>query len=523
VIATLHGMGIVTALNMALIGLLLGVAIGAGIVRLLVGARHRVALAEAERARTNESAGARSQLAALQVERDNLMRRINELSELSGDAERRARVAENEAVGAQAALDAERSAALDRERLLARRDGELKEAFQALSADALARNNESFVALAEGRIKEATAALTAKADGDATARAQAINAMIDPMTVMLRRVEGQLRDVEKDRQSAYAGLREQVSAMHQSSRQLHEETKQLVNALRAPQVRGRWGELQLERIVQLAGMVEHCDFDQQVVAEGSEGGVRPDMVVHLAGGKQIVVDAKVPFAAYLEAVESHDPDVHTDRLAAHARQLRSHVDSLAAKSYWAAFEPSPEFVVLFVPGDPFLEAALRADPALLEHAFSHNVIVATPTTLIALLRTVAYTWRQEALAANAAKVHALGRELHSRLATMGTHVAKLGRTLDTAVDSYNKTVSSLESRVLVTARKLTDLKVSDAELAAPSQVERSPRQVQAPELVASAAESLIALHQPLHQPFGPAVPGEAADTEHGEGPATVTG
>jgi DNA recombination protein RmuC len=486
-------MGIVTALNTALIGLLIGAAIGGAVVWLLISSRHRVALAEGGRTRANESAGVRSELAGLQVERDNLRQRVNELIEQRAEAEQRARNAETEAVGANAALDAERTVALDRERLLARRDTELKEAFQVLSADALARNNESFVALAEGRIKEVTAALTAKADGDATARSQAINAMLDPMNVMLRRVECQLHDVEKDRQSAYAGLREQVSAMHVSSQQLHTETKHLVNALRAPQVRGRWGELQLERIVQLAGMVEHCDFEQQVVGTGADGGVRPDMVVRLAGGKQIVVDAKVPFAAYLEAVESSDPDVHANRLAAHARQLRNHVDALSAKSYWEVFEPSPEFVVLFVPGDPFLEAALRADPALMEHAFARNVVIATPSTLVTLLRTVAYTWRQEALAANAAQVHALGRELHSRLATMGTHVAKLGRTLDGAVDSYNKTVSSLESRVLVTARKLTELKVSDAELPTPAQVERAPRQLQAPELVSSAADSLVAL------------------------------
>jgi DNA recombination protein RmuC len=217
-------------------------------------------------------------------------------------------------------------------------------------------------------------------------------------------------------------------------------------------------------------------------------------VVHLAGEKQIVVDAKVPFAAYLEAVESRDPDVHRERLTAHARQLRQHVDALSAKSYWAAFQPSPEFVVLFVPGDPFLESALQVDPALLEYAFSTNVVIATPTTLIALLRTVAYTWRQEALARNAAQVHQLGKELHSRLATMGTHVAKLGRSLDSAVASYNQTVSSLESRVLVTARRFTDLEVTDGDLAAPAQVERAPRTVSAPELVASAAESLVALH-----------------------------
>jgi DNA recombination protein RmuC len=226
------------------------------------------------------------------------------------------------------------------------------------------------------------------------------------------------------------------------------------------------------------------------------------MVVHLAGDKQIVVDAKVPFAAYLEAVQSQDADVHTERMSAHARQLRAHVDNLSAKEYWAAFQPTPEFVVLFVPGDPFLEAALRSDPGLLEHAFASNVVIATPSTLIALLRTVGFTWRQESLAANAARVHELGRELYSRLSTMGTHVAKLGRTLDTAVDSYNKTVSSLESRVLVTARKLTELKVSDLELPAPDQVEKATRRLQAPELVASAADALVELPGPVGGPAG---------------------
>src|SRR5918999_427579 len=303
-----------------------------------------------------------------------------------------------EAAAATAALRSGRGAGAQREALLTRRDAELKQAFQALSADALARNNEQFVALAEGRIKEATAALAAKADGDVAARAQAIGKLLDPVAATLQRVEGQLRTVEKERESAYAGLREQVTAMRSSSERLQDETKQLVNALRAPQVRGRWGELQLERIVQLAGMVEHCDFSTQVVRQGEDGGVRPDLVVHLAGGKQVVVDAKVPFAAYLEAV-------------------------------------------------------LQVDPALLEHAFSHNVVIATPTTLIALLRTVAYTWRQEALARNAAQVHELGRQLHSRLATMGGHVAKLGKAIGGAVDAYNKTVTSLESRVLVTASR----------------------------------------------------------------------
>lgn len=482
-------------LSVLLIGVIVGAVLGAGAAWFLVSSRARVVAAEAGHATARASAAARAETAGLRAERAGLLERLDELGEQHDRAVERLRRAESEAAAAQAALRCEREAGVQREELLTRRDTELKQAFGSLSADALARNNEQFVALAEGRLKEATAALHAKADGDAAVRAHAIGQLLEPMTSTLQRVEGQLRTVEKERESAYAGLREQVSAMRSSSEHLQTETRQLVNALRSPQVRGRWGELQLERIVQLAGMVEHCDFSTQVTGRGEDGGVRPDVIVHLAGDKQVVVDAKVPFAAYLEAVESRDPDVHRERLAAHARQLRQHVDALSAKSYWAAFQPSPEFVVLFVPGDPFLEAALRSDPALLEHSFSRNVVIATPTTLIALLRTVAYSWRQEALARNAAQVHQLGKELHSRLATMGTHVAKLGRSLDTAVASYNQTVSSLESRVLVTARRLTDLEVADDELPAPAQVERAPRTVAAPELVASAAESLIALHE----------------------------
>ena len=476
-----------------LLGLAMGVGLGAVGAWLLAGARTRAAVADAARAAADASAALRAEAASLRAERGGLRTRLDELGRAHEGLQERLRAAEAAAAGTEAALESERVAHARREELLAARDVELKQAFTALSADALAHNTEQFVALAEGRLKEATAALSAKADGDTAARAAAIGRLLDPMASALQRVEGQLRTVERERESAYAGLREQVSAMATSSDQLRGETRQLVNALRAPQVRGRWGELQLERVVQLAGMVEHCDFSTQVTAAGDDGAIRPDMVVHLAGGKSIVVDAKVPFAAYLEAVESRDPDTHADRLAAHARQLRAHVDTLSGKAYWAAFEPSPEFVVLFVPGDPFLEAALQAEPTLLEYAFGRNVVIATPTTLIALLRTVAYGWRQEALARNAAAVHQLGKELHARLATMGTHVAKLGRSLDGAVESYNKTVSSLEARVLVTARRLTELKVADDELEAPAQVDRSPRRVSAPELVASADDALVAL------------------------------
>lgn len=478
-------MDVVTAVLLLLAGALAGAAACGAV----LAARARAAAAEAARAATNATVTLRADVAALRAERTGLLHRLDDLTARHEQSGERLRRAESDAAAANAALRAEREAAAGREELLARRDGELTQAFRALSAEALEANNARFVALAEGRIREAAAAMA----GDAAVRDRAIGALLDPMSAALQRVEGQLRDVERERQSAYVGLREQVDALRTGSEQLQYETKSLVNALRAPQVRGRWGELQLERVVQLAGMVEHCDFSTQVTATGADGTIRPDMVVHLAGGKSIVVDAKVPFAGYLEAVESRDPDTHADRLAAHARQLRAHVDALAAKAYWAAFAPAPEFVVLFVPGDPFLEAALQADAALLEHAFARNVVIATPTTLIALLRTVAYGWRQEALARNAAAVHQLGKELHGRLATMGTHVAKLGRSLDGAVDSYNKTVSSLEARVLVTARRLTELKVADDELVAPAPVDRSPRRIAAPELVASADDALVAL------------------------------
>ncbi|BBF99867.1 MULTISPECIES: DNA recombination protein RmuC [Pseudonocardia] len=469
-----------------LVGSLFGAAIACAVTWLLASARFRADASEAARVAANTAATTRADAAGLRAERTGLLERIEELHESLDEATTRARRAESDAAGASAALHAEREAR-------GQAEAGLKDSFAALSQDALARNNEAFVALAESRIKEATAELSAKAQGDETARAKAVQQLLDPVSAALGRVEGQLRSVEKERESAYAGLREQVRAMAVSSEKLGTETKALVNALRAPQVRGRWGEMQLQRVAEMAGMVEHCDFSTQVSADGEGGGVRPDMIVRLAGGKQVVVDAKVPFAAYLEAVETSDPAVHAQKLTAHARQLRTHVDQLAGKAYWEAFEPTPEFVVLFVPGDPFLEAALRSDPGLLEHAFGRNVVLATPTTLVALLRTVAYGWRQEALARNAAQVHRLGRELHGRLATMGTHVARLGRSLDSVVESYNRTVSSLEARVLVSARKFTELQVSDTELAEPGTVDRTPRAVSAPELVASAGEALVSL------------------------------
>jgi len=319
---------------------------------------------------------------------------------------------------------------------------------------------------------------------EATAQSQeAVARAVAPLHETLRRYELRVTELERDRVDAYAQLRTEVRAVHDASDALRTETGQLVAALRAPQVRGRWGEHQLRRIVEAAGMLEHCDFVEQAAGTTDDSGVRPDLVVKLHGGRSVVVDAKAPFDAYLSAMEARDERGRNTHLDAHARALRSHVDTLSAKGYWRAFEPAPEFVVLFVPADPFLDAALQRDPTLLEYAFTRNIVLATPATLVALLRTVAYAWRQEALTRNALAVHLTGRELYNRLTTLGDHVGKLGLALNGAVSAYNKAVGSLESRVLVSARKLAEMGVSDEELPPPAQVELTARQPQAPELV----------------------------------------
>jgi DNA recombination protein RmuC len=332
----------------------------------------------------------------------------------------------------------------------------------------------------ETRLEQSMRALTYEAtlqSHEAVARAVA------PLHETLRRYEDHVSLLEKDRVDAYATLRTELQSVADVSSALRTETSQLVAALRAPQVRGRWGEHQLRRIVEAAGMLEHCDFAEQVTSEVDGAVVRPDLVVSLYGGRSVVVDAKAPFDAYLTAMEARDARQRDTYLDSHARALRSHVDALSSKNYWQAFAQSPEFVVLFVPADPFLDAALQHDPTLMEHAFRRHVVLATPATLVAMLRTVAYSWRQEELARNAVAVHGLARELYGRLATLGDHVGKLGAALGTAVTAYNRAVGSLESRVLVSARKLAEMGVSGDPIPAPAQVETAPRQPQSPELM----------------------------------------
>jgi DNA recombination protein RmuC len=333
-----------------------------------------------------------------------------------------------------------------------------------------------------------------RAVGQDAARDQQIQLghLIAPMQESLFRYEQRVAELERDRVDAYAELRTEVRQVQGISSQLRSETSQLVAALRAPQVRGRWGEHQLRRIVEAAGMLEHCDFDEQVSATTDNGGIRPDLVVRLSADRRIVVDAKAPFDAYLTAMETRDETARADYLTRHARALRGHVDTLAAKQYWTGFTSAPEFTVLFVPADPFLDAALQHDPTLMEHAFTRNIVLATPATLVALLRTVAFAWRQEKLAESALAVHTLGRDLYARLSTMGGYFAKLGTSLGAAVSAYNRAMGSLESRVLVSARKLADLGVSGEPLPEVVQLEVSPRQLQSPEFTDDFTDELAA-------------------------------
>jgi DNA recombination protein RmuC len=312
----------------------------------------------------------------------------------------------------------------------------------------------------------------------------------------LDRLHERMRELEHQRVSWQSILHQQVDEVRHSTDTLRRETTALASALRKPHVRGQWGELHLRRTVELAGMVAHCDFSEQVHLDGADGIRRPDLVVHLAGGKSVVVDAKVPLAAYLDALATDDPDEQLAHLAQHARQVRSHVDQLSGRSYWRALDHSPEFVVLFLPAESSLSAALEAEPGLLEHAAARNVVLATPTTLIALLRTVAHGWTTATLAERTREIHELGRDLYSRLGVVGRHLDKLGRSLKGSVDAYNSAVGSLESRVFVTARHFADVADLDDDLPGPRPVEDVPRALTAAELLEAVAEERPELPQP---------------------------
>ena len=440
--------------------LVAGAAVGGALAWAIVHAR----LAAAAQA---EQVTLQARVAALETLSDELRKQLTQRDLETGDLRGALQGERTARTQAEARADAARASLEEQRRLLDDARERLSDTFKALSADALRQNQSSFLEMAATQLGR---------------RHEAIETTVRPLQEALTRYEEHVRALEAARQDTYGTLKEQLRALAVTNAELQRETGQLATALRAPNVRGRWGEITLHRVVELAGLAEHCDYGEQVTVAGEAGRLRPDMVVHLPGGRDIVVDAKVPLSAYLDAIGGATPEERAAGFSRHAVQVRQHMTALAGKAYWEQFATAPELVVMFIPGEAFVGAAVEADPAILEDGMARRIVVATPTTLVALLRAIGYGWRQERVATNAAQISELGRQLYERLRTLGGHVEEVGGALGRAVRAYNNAVGSLESRVLPAARRFRDLGAAGGDEIEPlTMLDQSPRPLTAPE------------------------------------------